>query len=259
MPDQATAAVELEAIDFAPATLLVVDDIAVNRDLIKGYLARYPFRLLEAENGQEAVATARRHQPDLVLMDMRMPLMNGYEATRQLKQDDSTRAIPVIALTASAMEQDAREIGLICDGYLRKPVSQQALVIQLGRFLVHSVVAETPAPEETRPWPDKALNDTQKQRLTELLPRLRALQSDCDTLCRTMSINDIEAFAQQMRTLASDYDYPPLEAWGRQLAEQSGLFDLDGITATLNSFGEQCRALEARLKEQPPGPPARDG
>jgi two-component system sensor histidine kinase EvgS len=134
-----SANVDLDAISFTPATLLLVDDIAVNRDLLRGYLSRYAFQLLEAENGRDAVELARQRQPDLVLMDMRMPVMNGYEASRTLKQHDSTRNIPVIALTASAMEQDAREIGDLCDGYLRKPVSQQELVLELGRFLPHSV------------------------------------------------------------------------------------------------------------------------
>jgi signal transduction histidine kinase/CheY-like chemotaxis protein len=255
-----SANVDLDAISFTPATLLLVDDIAVNRDLLRGYLSRYAFQLLEAENGRDAVELARQRQPDLVLMDMRMPVMNGYEASRTLKQHDSTRNIPVIALTASAMEQDAREIGDLCDGYLRKPVSQQELVLELGRFLPHSVAEARPAaalaPEEAMPWPPAKLDTDQRQQLAQLLEQWHGLQAQCDLLRETMPINDIEAFAGQMQALGSDFGYPPLVVWGRQLADQTELFDLDGISTTLGSLSLHRQALEDLLTEEvPPGSP----
>jgi signal transduction histidine kinase/DNA-binding response OmpR family regulator len=253
-----SSTVDLGAINFAPATLLLADDLAVNRDLLRGYLSRYAFQLLEAENGREAVALARQRHPDLVLMDMRMPVMNGYEASRMLKQDDSTRDIPVIALTASAMEQDAREIGGLCDGYLRKPVSQQELVLELGRFLPHSVTetrpADAPSPDEAPSWPPAKLDADQRQQLALLLEEWLGLQPQCDSLSETMPINDIEAFARRMQALGADFGYPPLVVWGRQLAEQAELFNLDGINALLDGFKNRIEELEELLTEEaPPG------
>ncbi|MFC6673407.1 ATP-binding protein [Marinobacterium aestuariivivens] len=251
---RAGAVVDLDAISFAPATLLLVDDIAINRDLLRGYLSRYAFQFLEAENGREAVEMTRQRKPDLVLMDMRMPVMNGYEASERLKQDDSTRDIPVIALTASAMERDAREIGSLCDGYLRKPVSQQELVLELGRFLSHSVAeaqaSATLLPEEATPWPPAELDTDQRQQLAQLLEEWHGLQARCDLLCETMPINDIEAFAGEMQSLGEQFRYPPLVDWGRRLREQTELFDLDGISSTLSRLSQERQALENLLKEE---------
>ena len=247
----AVPAIDADTVSFSAATLLVVDDIAVNRSLIRGYLAQYGFGILEAANGQEAIEITRARQPDLILMDMRMPVLNGYEATRKIKQQPEIRQIPVIALTASAMAQDAKEITGLCDGYLRKPVSKPDLVAELIRFLPHSIAE--PAPEtvagtaETPPWPPVSLDTGTRQRLAELLPVLQGQQERCDKLGKTMSINDIEAFALQMQQQGSDYGYPPLVSWGKRLADRAVMFDLNGIAETLDSFPHCIRELEAML------------
>jgi signal transduction histidine kinase/DNA-binding response OmpR family regulator len=247
----AVPAIDADTVSFSAATLLVVDDIAVNRSLIRGYLAQYGFGILEAANGQEAIEITRARQPDLILMDMRMPVLNGYEATRKIKQQPEIRQIPVIALTASAMAQDAKEITGLCDGYLRKPVSKPDLVAELIRFLPHSIAE--PAPEtvagtaETPPWPPVSLDTGTRQRLAELLPVLQGQQERCDKLGKTMSINDIEAFALQMQQQGSDYGYPPLVSWGKRLADRAVMFDLSGIAETLDSFPHCIRELEAML------------
>ena len=98
----------------------MVDDIHFNREIVEGFLEEYGFVFLEAENGEEAIEKARQHRPQLVLMDMKMPVMNGYEATTLMKSEEGIREIPIIAVTASAMKEDETVLRKLCDAYLKK-------------------------------------------------------------------------------------------------------------------------------------------
>ncbi len=129
---------DIDEISFYSATILIVDDVAYNREILKAYLEPCDVRLLFAENGKEAVEQARVHCPDLILLDMKMPVMNGYEAARILKNDDASKTIPIIAVTASALTQDEEMISRLCDGYLRKPVSQNETIHVLMETLPHN-------------------------------------------------------------------------------------------------------------------------
>ena len=116
--------------------LLLVEDNEESRDGLSRHLARKGFTVLTAPDGQQGVAAARAEAPDLVLMDMSLPVLDGWEATRLLKADPATRAIPVIALTAHAMAGD-REKALQagCDEYETKPVEFARLLEKVRALL----------------------------------------------------------------------------------------------------------------------------
>lgn len=108
--------------------ILVVDDMPDNRELFLQYLED-DYAIVEATNGREAVQMAIEHLPDLILMDLSLPEMTGWEATSILKQNESTKKIPVIALTAHAMTGDREKaIAAGCDDYLTKPVVASVLL-----------------------------------------------------------------------------------------------------------------------------------
>jgi len=118
------------------ATLLLVEDNELNRDMLSRRLDKMGYEVLLAVNGQEGVDMTRAHAPDLVLMDINMPVMDGWEAVRQLKADPDTQDTPVIALTAHAMTSDrdkADEIGF--NGYATKPIDFPALVHMIEAWL----------------------------------------------------------------------------------------------------------------------------
>jgi len=114
--------------------ILLVEDNEMNRDMLSRRLERRGYQVIIAVDGQEGVALAQSQRPDLILMDMSLPVLDGWEATRQLKAAPATRSIPIIALTANAMSGDreqALEAG--CDDYDSKPVEFARL---LGKIQV---------------------------------------------------------------------------------------------------------------------------
>ena len=121
------------------ARILLVEDNEMNRDMLSRRLMRSGYDVVMAVQGEEGVALAKSDSPDLVLMDMSLPVLDGWEATRRLKSDPATRDIPVIALTAHAMSGDrekAREAG--CDDFDTKPVEYARLLSKIEGLLHRS-------------------------------------------------------------------------------------------------------------------------
>lgn len=124
------------------AKILLVEDNEANRDMLSRRLKRHGFEVSIAIDGGEGVEIARREIPDLVLMDMSLPVMNGWEATKVLKADPSTGAIPVIALTAHAMAGDREQaLDAGCDDYDTKPVDLPRLLEKINALLGKAGVA----------------------------------------------------------------------------------------------------------------------
>jgi two-component system, cell cycle response regulator DivK len=116
--------------------ILVVDENALNREVLSRRLVRRGFEVEFAEDGAVAIERARANPPALILMDLSMPVMDGWEATRQLKADARTRTIPIIALTAHAMEGDRRKaLDAGCDEFETKPVQLDRLLKKMAAFL----------------------------------------------------------------------------------------------------------------------------
>jgi CheY-like chemotaxis protein len=117
-------------------TVLLVEDNEDNRIVYSTILQHFGYRVMEALNGEEGIAKARAEKPDLILMDISIPVIDGWEATQVLKRDPETRSIPIVALTAHALVSDrekAMEVG--CDSYLAKPCEPKADVSEVAKFI----------------------------------------------------------------------------------------------------------------------------
>ncbi len=117
-------------------TILIVEDNEMNRDMLSRRLMRRGYDVLIEIDGQAGIEAVVRDRPDLVLMDMSLPILDGWEATRRIKADPATSAIPVIALTAHAMDGDrekAMQAG--CDDYDTKPINLPSLIEKIDRLL----------------------------------------------------------------------------------------------------------------------------
>ena len=124
-----------QSIDSSPL-VLVVDDFQDNREMFAEFLSLSGFRVAEAATGREAIDRGFELLPDVILMDLSLPELDGWEATRQLKNDPRTRHIPIVALTGHALadhSREAREAG--CDAFLTKPCLPEVLVVEIRRML----------------------------------------------------------------------------------------------------------------------------
>jgi CheY-like chemotaxis protein len=121
------------------AKILIVEDNEMNRDMLSRRLARRGYEIAMAVDGEEGIAAAKTQTPDLILMDMSLPVVDGWEATRRLKADHGTRAIPVIGLTAHAMAGDREKvIEAGCDDYDTKPVELPRLLQKIEALLARA-------------------------------------------------------------------------------------------------------------------------
>ena len=121
---------------MANETIHIVEDSLLNRKLVEAVLRPHGYRLLIAVDGEEGIEVATRERPDLILMDMQMPKVSGYDAIQALKAQPETAHIPIVALTACAMaDERERALAAGCDGYIAKPVDTRALPGQVRQYL----------------------------------------------------------------------------------------------------------------------------
>ncbi len=150
-PKRPPDAQQVAGMCFEPASILIVDDAQINRKLLRDYLADYDFNFLEAENGEEAVEICTTEHPDLILMDLRMPVLDGYEAARILKGTPETEVTPMVAVTAWATKEEKARVMPVFDAFLTKPIDKVELILTLSSFLPYSTPETEPqAPPETR-------------------------------------------------------------------------------------------------------------
>ncbi|MBT6149138.1 MAG: response regulator, partial [Gemmatimonadetes bacterium] len=237
---------EVEGVSFEPATVIVADDIQANRQLVTAYLEPAGLTTLEAANGEEAVTFAQQQHPALIIMDVRMPVLDGYEATRMLRAREDTKDIPIIILTASVMTEDEGPIREISDAYLKKPVTKAELVTELMRFLPHAdprgQADETAQEADSQEWSLEAMSPEARARLPELAAELSGSHWETWKSLDGTMITEVVAFAAQMRDLGSQYQLEPLRLWGEELHGQADTFQLDRVPETLGRYPEVVQA-----------------
>ncbi len=129
----------LSQVVFKNSTILIAEDIQTNREIVKLFLEPHNINLMEASNGQECLTNAKTSIPDLILMDLQMPIMNGYDAAIEIKADPKLKNIPIVGLSASGLGMDKDKFEKIVDAFLLKPLHKQELVETLMKFLPYEV------------------------------------------------------------------------------------------------------------------------
>ena len=201
----------------AEGPLLIVDDVKENRDILKALLAPLGFALREAENGREALRLFEEERPCAVLMDMRMPVMDGYEATKRIKASEGGSSVPVIAVTASAFEDDVQNVlksgADIC---IRKPLSPEDVYEALGKLLgIRFLYADEPRTADTEQEPPPSM-EALAALPEELIKAMRRAVEDGDidelhTLVdRVREMN--REVAEGLQKLVRQYDYAALSS-----------------------------------------------
>ncbi len=225
-------------ISFLPCNILIVDDIADNRDLLLALFASTQIKTETAKNGQEAVNKVKQHAFDLILMDIRMPVMNGYQAAEAIKLFSS---VPIIALTASVMTD--RFEGLKSNnfnGYLRKPVLKAELLKELSQFLPFENITVSENTEEIEP-----LTGSELECLADAIAGLKKLSEQCKAVSKTNKISDIKAFAEALLEITQQYPVKGIDDYAKQLLENIDSFDIAAIKRALNDYPQLISQFEA--------------
>ena len=231
------AAEAADVVDFnqlTPARILVVDDVETNRAFLREIFASTHHTVIEAADGREAVERALADRPDLVLMDVRMPELNGDEALREIRRSAGFELLPVIAVTASSLREEEPQLRRDFSGYLRKPFSRAQLFAELSAFLkrlAQTEVMPLPVLPET-PLPAAAVVRLQRL-LAEDFPRVRD----------GLAAKDVRGFAEALAALAAGHDAPALQLLASDLHAAAENFSVHQMEAALGKFP----ALVARL------------
>ena len=210
---------------FEPATVLIVDDIELNRILISEYLKEMPFTLLQATNGKEALTLIEDNKVDIVLTDIKMPVMNGYESTQLMKKQYN---IPIVAITASVIESENIEENKIFDAFLEKPISSVRLINTLSDYLDCTISIL----ENSKTDAFNAVTIVLKKYIQEC-PKLSSALKDAK------EDGDIESINTFAKMLEACYQSEQIEAFhiiSVQLLQSVESFDIENCQLLLDRF-----------------------
>ncbi len=235
-----------EAVEFGSDTILLADDIESNRKLMVEIFQSTSLNLILAQDGQEAWMLAKEHLPDLVLIDLKLPIMDGYEVVKLLKADEHLKQIPVIAFSASIIENEQivmKQKGF--NGYLRKPVSKQELFREIGRFLETHPVRNNELPKDE---PSLTKEEPPTHLLNQLPEIVAKLDQDFmprwEKLLKIQPIKEVKAFGQDIHTLGKHYEVKSIVEYGEELLGHVNRFDISSMRKTLNGFPQLLLSLK---------------
>jgi len=216
---QITSSMEVR---FEKATVLIVDDIKLNRDLLHEYLKETPLEIIEAKDGQEALEASKAQKIDLILTDIKMPNMDGYEASKAIKKFSNT---PIIAITASVVSGKDNEDNLIFDDFLYKPIEYNDLVNSMCQFIACDISFKDNQDQETE-------FDSEQISL-EKFPTLITLLQD------TRDAGDIELiqkFANALQNTGKEENLENFQSISKKISSAVNSFDIGKCEELLNKF-----------------------
>jgi CheY-like chemotaxis protein len=226
-----------------PSLILVVDDVALNRELMHGFFEGTRHRLIYASSGAEGIKMTKKFRPDLILMDMRMPDLDGHETRRAIQEDADLEKIPMIAVTASSLLAEEVNLRKVFEGYLRKPITRALLFAEMARLLPKERARETVSPV-TAEWGEVSL-PADLGRWRALSRYLRGLEKKIwPTLSKTMGVREMEGFAHDLLDHSKAAGCPPLADYAGKLLAEVQAIDIHGQEQTMHSFPEIVAAIE---------------
>lgn len=233
---------EVDFNELRPSTLVVADDVEANRELLRSHFENTHHRLLLASNGEEALELVKHEAPDVVLMDVRMPVMDGLETLRQLRREPGYQLLPVIALTASKLPpagQAHNAPGF--DGVIMKPFTRAQLFRELAQFIPlaekKKVIIETSDqldPERAEKWRTFAAHLREWER------------HDWPAVRDGMGLMAVTEFAERLRLLAEAAQCPPAMGYAGRLLAEASSFAVEAMEKSLSEFPALIVEIESR-------------
>ncbi|MDF1611383.1 ATP-binding protein [Stygiobacter electus] len=229
---------------FEKGKVLIVDDNKTNRDLLLDLLENSDLQIFQARNGKEGIEIANKELPDVILMDLRMPVMDGIEATRILKSQESTKHIPITCISASSKLMIKDDNGLnLFDDYLLKPVDLSALVDLLKKYL--KFTSSDGKVEEEKRQILIELSDEQKKSLLKLKNILTSeFKPRFEEILKSNLINEMEQFGLDLEKLGNEYSFAFLSQYGAEVASQAEMFEIEKLEISFAKFKNILELLE---------------
>jgi signal transduction histidine kinase/CheY-like chemotaxis protein len=230
---------EVDFNQLRPATLLVVDDVETNRRLIEGIFVGTHHHLVFGANGREAVEKARDLKPDIMLLDVRMPGMNGYEALEAIRKTPGLEFLPVIAVTASNLKPEEQALKERFSGFVRKPFSRRELFEELADFLPRLSVA---APVKAVAGSEVGATEPVSK---ELITQLRQLVLDpWPSIRDSVAVNESKIFAQGLEGLGKRWRCEPLVLYAQKLIQDAENYAMTDLEKHLGEFALLVERLD---------------
>jgi PAS domain S-box-containing protein len=237
-------------VTFEPVEILAVDDVASNLDAVESLLENSGIKVTKAENGEIALEILKYSHPALILLDIRMPIMNGYEVAAKIREDLKYNDIPIIAYTASVVGNDHDPDSGNFDGYLFKPINKISLFTELKKFIKFK---KNVVHVENLTQPEASL-DNLPQSLIRQLPEICAiLESDLLPLWENVKdhfiLFKIEEFQMKLKQTAELYNFEYLIRYAGELHEDLDMVDLESLQVTLSRFPEILEQINKLVKK----------
>jgi len=223
----------LKNIRFRNPTLIMAEDVLSNRQVVRGYLETFNIKIIETENGEDCISAAQINHPDIILMDMQMPVMDGFTAINILKSDNNLKHIPIIALTASGMKHEKDKFGSVADDLLLKPIYKYELLELLTKYLPFDQISEF----ENGDMQDAKLSfatftqeelpiEIKASLINKFLPTIIKLQ-------KSLNFDELKDFEKELQQFIIKHNITQLSNYCTQLNDNIATFNTDKIYSTL--------------------------
>jgi len=229
---------KLSKIRFLNPVLLMAEDVLSNRQVVKGYLESLNITIIETENGEECINEARKIKPDLILMDMQMPVMDGFTAINIIKSDNDLKDIPIIALTASGMKQQKDKFEQLADDFLIKPIYKNDLLEKLIKFLPYEELQEKEIDKKEIPSSFKSENLTGKLSHEIQVEMSKQFNSVIIKLQETLNIDEIIEFVKELGKYNEKHQIEEISNYCIKLSGYIETFNINQIYSTLKKLYE---------------------
>lgn len=227
-----------DRIQFKDARILLIDDNTQNRQLVREFLNdKTGLDIIEAGSGKDAFELADSKEPKLIFMDLKLSDMSGYQATENIKKNQGTADIPIVALTASAMKSEEEKINEMFEGFLLKPITRNVLINEISRFVEYDIVSaeklETDETTENR----IPIEPEKPELMPEIMKKIGTdFKAKKEELDGTFMIGSIKEFAEEIINYGDDVKFGLVVQYGKNLFDACDSLDLDEIDLALNEF-----------------------
>jgi PAS domain S-box-containing protein len=240
-----------KSISFSGKRLLIIDDIQHNIDIIKAYLENTELIIGELNSGVTAVDFVKEFKPDLVLMDLRMPEIDGYETAKNIKSDTDCKNIPIIAFTASSMKTDLSRIKEVFDSHIWKPAQRNNVINEIVKFIPYKVISEKNEPEKSF-----SLNDNiqmNKEEIAEFLKKLEHISirfiPKAEMLLEIMDMEEAEIFINEFTEFCEANEMVHFNGYITELHKYFENFDIKGLEKHLRGLPTYILNLKNHYSE----------